>query len=122
MCSGCGLSGMLIPAVSVTMGVRHFLHWVRTAPATDRAKATSALARAYLKFEFSPGERAAAEGALISLLDDPSPIVRAALAQGFAFSDLAPAVIVHTLALDVPAVAGWVLKNSPLLADADLVE
>jgi uncharacterized protein (DUF2336 family) len=60
------------------MIVRQFLQWLRTAPAGDRAEASSALARAYLYSDLSPDDRAATEGALIMLLDDPSPLVRGA--------------------------------------------
>src|SRR5205823_2499741 len=63
------------------MIVRQFLQWVRTAEAAERAEATSALARAYLYSDLSPDDRAAAEGAMILLLDDPSPLVRYALAD-----------------------------------------
>ena len=63
------------------MIVRQFLHWVRQAPAGERAEATSALARAYLYSDLSSDDRAAAEGAMIMLLDDPSSLVRAALAE-----------------------------------------
>ena len=66
------------------MIVRQFLQWLRTAPAGDRAEATSALARAYLYSDLSENDRAAAEGAMIMLLDDPSPLVRRALAEVFA--------------------------------------
>src|SRR2546430_827475 len=52
------------------MIVRHFLQWVRTAAAADRADATSALARAFLYSDLSPDDRIAAEGALVMLLDD----------------------------------------------------
>ena len=68
------------------MIVRQFLHWLRTAPAGERAEATSALARAYLYSDLSDNDRAAAEGAMIMLLDDPSPLVRRALAEVFAGS------------------------------------
>ena len=37
------------------MIVRHFLQWVRTAEAAERAEATSALARAYLYSELIAG-------------------------------------------------------------------
>ncbi|MEA2912626.1 MAG: hypothetical protein QOJ15_4707 [Bradyrhizobium sp.] len=104
------------------MIVRHFLNWSRTASVAERADATYALARAYLETEFTAGERAAAEGALIALLDDPSPTVRAAMAQALAPSEFTPPTIVHTLAADLPEVAGWMLEQSPLLVDADLVE
>ena len=57
------------------MIVRQFLQWVRTAPAADRADATSALARAYLYSDLSKDDRIAAEGAMLVLLDDGSPLV-----------------------------------------------
>ena len=87
------------------MIVRQFLHWVRTAPAAERAEATSALARAYLYSDLSPDDRAAAEGAMIMLLDDPSPLVRAALARALAFSENAPPAVILALAADQPDVA-----------------
>jgi uncharacterized protein (DUF2336 family) len=104
------------------MIVRQFLQWQRTASAADRADATTALARAYLYSDLSPDDRAAAEGALIMALDDPSPLVRTALAQALAFSELAPPPVILALAADQPEVASWVLEYSPLLVDADLVD
>src|SRR5438874_767300 len=108
--------------VACSMIVRHFLHWTRTAPAAERSDATSALARAYLYSELGPDDRAAAEGALIMLLDDPSPMVRAELARALAFSEHAPPAVILGLAIDQPEVASWVLEHSPLLLDADLVD
>jgi uncharacterized protein (DUF2336 family) len=104
------------------MIVRQFLHWLRTAPSGDRAEATSALARAYLYSDLSDNDRAAAEGAMVMLLDDPSPLVRRALAEVFAACEDAPPTVVHALANDQPDVAAPVLQRSPLLLDADLVE
>ncbi|HWP27228.1 MAG TPA: DUF2336 domain-containing protein [Xanthobacteraceae bacterium] len=104
------------------MIVRQFLQWVRIAPPSDRADATSALARAYLYSDLSPDDRAAAEGAMIMLLDDVSPLVRCALAEALAGSDKAPPAVIHSLAWDQPEVAAIVLARSPLLLDADLVE
>ncbi len=104
------------------MIVRQFLQWQRTAPAAERADATSALARAYLYSDLSPDDRAAAEGALLMLLDDPSPLVRGALAQALASSDQAPPAVILGLAADQPEIACWVLERSPLLVDADLVD
>jgi uncharacterized protein (DUF2336 family) len=104
------------------MIVRQFLHWLRTAPAGERAEATSALARAYLYSDLSDSDRAAAEGAMIMLLDDPSPLVRRALAEVFANSEDAPPTVVHALAVDQPDVSAPVLQRSPLFLDADLVE
>src|SRR5436190_11000032 len=104
------------------MIVRQFLHWVRTAAAAERADATSALGRAYLYSELGPDDRAAVEGALIMLLDDPSPLVRVALARALAFSQHAPPAVILGLAGDQPEVAAWVLEHSPLLVDGDLVD
>lgn len=104
------------------MIVRQFLQWVRNAPPCERAEATSALARAYLYSDLSVDDRAAAEGAMIMLLDDPSPLVRRALAEIFASSPDAPRVIVQALALDQRDIALLVLSHSPLLDDDDLVD
>jgi uncharacterized protein (DUF2336 family) len=104
------------------MIVRQFLHWVRQAPPGERAEATSALARAYLHSDLSPDDLAAAEGAMIMLLDDPSPLVRRALAEAFASADKAPQVVVHALAADQPDVALPIVAHSPLLLDDDLVD
>ena len=63
------------------MIVRQFLCWIQTAPPGDRADATSALARAYLYSDLAREDRLAAEAAMTVLLDDPSPLVRRALAD-----------------------------------------
>jgi uncharacterized protein (DUF2336 family) len=104
------------------MIARQFLQWVRTAAAAERGDATAALARAYLYSDLSPDDRAATEGALIMLLDDPSPLVRAELARALAFSEHAPPVVILGLAADQPEIASWVLEHSPLLLDCDLVD
>jgi uncharacterized protein (DUF2336 family) len=104
------------------MIVRQFLHWVRTAPAGERAEATGALARAYLHADLSREDQAAAEGAMIMLLDDPSPLVRRALAEALAGSADAPHAVIHALASDQPDIAALVLARSPLLIDAELVD
>src|SRR5450432_4509766 len=104
------------------MIVRQFISWVRTASACVRADATRALARAWLVSDLSGEDRAAAEGALLMLLDDPSPLVRQAMAEVFAHSAQAPAAIVQALSLDQPSVALPVLEHSPLLIDAALVD
>jgi uncharacterized protein (DUF2336 family) len=104
------------------MIVRQFISWVRTAPAGERAEATRSLARALLFSDISYEDRGAAEGALLMLLDDASPLVRQAMAEVFARSAEAPAAIVQALSLDQASVALPVLEHSPLLIDADLVD
>jgi uncharacterized protein (DUF2336 family) len=104
------------------MIVRQFISWVRTAPATERAEATRSLARAWIFSDLTDDDRAAAEGALLMLLDDASPLVRQAMAEVFSRSTVAPAAIVQALSLDQPSVALPVLEHSTLLIDADLVD
>jgi uncharacterized protein (DUF2336 family) len=104
------------------MIVRQFISWIRTAPAGERAEATRSLARAWLVSDLTPEDRGAAEGALLMLLDDASPLVRQAMAEVFARSSQAPAAIVQALSVDQPSVALPVLEHSPLLIDADLVD
>src|SRR3981189_1258774 len=104
------------------MIVRQFISWIRTASAGERAEATRALARAWLISDLTEDDRAAAEGALLMLLDDPSPVVRQAMAEVFSRAPDAPAAIVQALSLDQPSVALPVLEFSPLLIDADLVD
>jgi uncharacterized protein (DUF2336 family) len=104
------------------MIVRQFLHWARTAPAGERAEATGALARAYLYSDLSDDDRTAAEGAMIMLLDDPSPLVRRALAEALAGSPDAPYAVIHALASDHADIATLVLARSPLFIDAELVD
>jgi uncharacterized protein (DUF2336 family) len=104
------------------MIVREFLQWLRTASAGERADGTTALARAYLFSPLSLDDRAAAEGAMLMLLDDTSPLVRRALAEAFASSQSAPPAVVHGLAADQPFVAIPIVSRSPLFVDADLVD
>src|SRR5471030_1777269 len=104
------------------MIVRQFINWVKTAPAGERAEATRSLARAWLISDLSRDDRTAAEGALLMLLDDTSPLVRQAMAEVFARNADAPAAIVQALSLDQPSIALPVLEHSPLLIDADLVD
>ncbi len=59
---------------------------------------------------------------MIMLLDDPSPLVRRALADVFASTDKAPVVVVHALAADQADVALPILAESPLLLEEDLVD
>jgi uncharacterized protein (DUF2336 family) len=104
------------------MIVRQFLRWIQTAAPGDRAEATSALARAYLYSDLSSEDRLAAEAAMITLLDDPSPLVRRALADAFRSSADAPHGVIIGLAHDQPEIATIVIGRSPVLCDAELVE
>ncbi len=104
------------------MIVAHFLKWVNTAKATERAAAAGALARAYATHDLPFEERCAAEAALTLLLDDPSARVRKSMAEALALSRHAPPQVIRVLASDQPEVAAVVLARSPLLTDSDLIE
>ncbi|WP_406853974.1 DUF2336 domain-containing protein [Alsobacter sp. KACC 23698] len=104
------------------MIIRRFLAWTRTAPAEPRAAATGALARAYLTADMDAHAKAEAEAALTLALDDPSPLVRAALADALAGEAGAPRHLVAALASDAPEIAALILERSPLLSDPELID
>lgn len=104
------------------MIVRQFLQWMRTAPAADRADGTAALARAFLYSDLSDDDRAVAEGAMLVMLDDSSPLVREALAEALCAHEAAPLAIIDALLGDQPHIAAIILESSPLFDDADLVD
>ncbi len=104
------------------MIVRQFLQWIQTALPGERADATSALARAYLHSELTQEDRLAAEAAMTVLLDDPSPLVRRALADVLSSSAEAPQTLVLALANDQPEIAEIMVARSPLLTEAELVD
>ncbi|AZO76964.1 MULTISPECIES: DUF2336 domain-containing protein [unclassified Bosea (in: a-proteobacteria)] len=104
------------------MIVRRFLLWARTAPAEARAKGAAALAGAYLRSAMSPEDRREAETALIALVDDPSPLVRRALAEELAAAPQAPRNVVLGLIAEQSDIAALLLAQSPVLTEADLVD
>ncbi len=104
------------------MIVRRFLLWSRVAPAAPRADAVRALADAFLHAAMTQAERREAEAALIAMLDDPSPLVRRAMAEALAGAPQAPRPVVIALAGDQGDIAAPVLSRSPVLTDADLVD
>ena len=79
-------TAMHLPAPSFAKPdiVRRFLAFAQCAGPEKRATAASALARAYLHSDLAQSMRAEAELAMTALLDDPSPLVRRALATSFA--------------------------------------
>jgi uncharacterized protein (DUF2336 family) len=102
--------------------VEAFLKWAKTARSSDRAKAASALARAYLQSSFDGHCHDQALITLTHLVNDPSPLVRSALAKAMAPSLDAPRHILLALANDQPDVAAEVIINCSLLSDDDLIE
>ena len=110
------------PIVGEADIVRRFLSWMQRAPAEERADAASALARAYLHSRLPEAVRSEAVLALTSVLDDPSALVRRALAEALASASNAPRHIVLGLASDQSEVSRIVLALSPLLDDSELAD
>ncbi|RDJ27486.1 DUF2336 domain-containing protein [Bosea caraganae] len=104
------------------MIVRRFLLWARTANAEARASGAAALAGAYLRSEMVDDDRREAETALIALVDDPSPLVRRAIAEEVAAAPQAPRTLILSLIADQSDVGALVLAHSPVLSEADLVD
>ena len=104
------------------MIVRQFLAWARGAPPDHRAEAVAGLAQAYLDGELLPDDRRDAETALTAMLDDPSPLVRQAMAEALADAPETPRHLVIALANDQSDIAAIVLARSPVLMDADLID
>ena len=102
--------------------VRRFLSWAQSAGAEARAEGASALARAYLYSDLAAAVRAEAVLAMTSLLNDPSVLVRRALAEALCHSSESPRALILALAADEPEVAAAVLRRSPVLTEADLVD
>src|SRR5271166_3194184 len=102
--------------------VRRFLAWTQRANEEERAEAASALARAYLYSDLTPSLRNEAALAMTAQLDDPSALVRRALAEALSSASRAPRHLILALAGDEPDVAAAVLQRSPVLTDADLVD
>jgi uncharacterized protein (DUF2336 family) len=75
-----------------------------------------------LDANLQPIERRDAEVALTAVLDDPSPLVRRALAETLASEPAAPHCLIATLANDQSDIAAIVLARSPLLSDAELID
>ncbi len=104
------------------MIVRRFLMWAGMVPPGQRAEGVRALAQGLLYSSMPDDVKREAEAALTSMLDDPSPLVRQALADAFASAKEAPRHCIIALAHDQPEIAALVLERSPLLTDDDLIE
>lgn len=104
------------------MVIEFFLEWVETASVAKRTEAASALVRAYLRKDISSEEREDVEAAITTLLEDPAPSVRFALAEAFGARKQAPRHIISALAADILDVSIITLSQSPVLHDTELME
>lgn len=85
-------------------------------------RAAQEFADRYLAAEPGSPEQTSMAAALTILLDDPSRAVRRAIANILAASRHAPSHVIRCLASDVDEVAIPVLKASPILTEAELVD
>ncbi|NEU12590.1 DUF2336 domain-containing protein [Methylobacterium sp. BTF04] len=104
------------------MIIRQFLAWMQHGSTARRAEAAGALVRAYLYGGLASDTAREAEVAILALLDDPSNLVRKALAEACAGCATAPRPLIVALAGDQSEIACVVLARSPVLSDADLVD
>ncbi len=102
--------------------VQRFLAWSRSVSVEERAQGVNDLALAYIHGGLRDEERQEIETVLTVLLDDPSPVIRRVIAEAFADRDDVARHIVATLASDLPDIAAIVLRRSPLLGPAELVD
>lgn len=101
---------------------RQFLTWADRASAGERADAARDLARAFLYADVDRIAAGELERAMTCLLDDPSALVRRALAEALVGAAHAPHHLVSALAADQPDIAALVLGRSPILSDAELID
>ena len=95
----------------------------RNAPAKRSARRRRARLRGPICYsDLTPSLRDEAALAMTAQLDDPSGLVRRALAEALGSASQAPRHLILALAGDEPHVAAAVLQRSPVLTDADLVD
>jgi uncharacterized protein (DUF2336 family) len=127
----------LVIATPEPSNLCRFLDWAQKASSDERAKATNALARAYLRSRLPDHLRRGTKACVIAKLDrlrrdaeiclttmlgDASMLVRYALAEALSDAHDAPRHIITALAGDQPEIAALVLTRSPILSDAELIE
>lgn len=104
------------------MSIEQFLKCLDMGVVSERALAVRKEARNLLDHHYKGDQHSAFEAALTLVLDDPSPRVRAALAETLSLSGSAPEHLVAALAVDQPEVASTILARSPLVRDIDLID
>ncbi|WP_428671836.1 DUF2336 domain-containing protein [Roseibium sp.] len=104
------------------MTVHDFLQLTDDDEHTLDVRAALEFAERYLAADEGSQERVSMAAALTVLLDDPSRAVRKAIAKALASSPYAPGHVVRCLASDVDEVAVPILKHSPILTEAELVD
>ncbi|WP_188850665.1 DUF2336 domain-containing protein [Aureimonas glaciei] len=104
------------------MITQQFAQWCETASSRRRAEVISYLALSLIEGDLPKDQRDKALAILTFALDDPSPLVRMAMAEALSSSDRAPRHLVRSLADDIEEIAVLVASLSPVLTDADLID
>ena len=104
------------------MFVARVVETLKTAPVFQREKIAYAFTHCFVQSVLGEEERPLAEDLLLRLTDDPSPVVRRALAEGLCHYVEAPRPVVHLLSRDAVSVAEPVLAFSAVIPEADLID
>ena len=103
------------------MFVEQFMAWSVISGVDQRAQAIGQLAEKYLNDAIVAEARADTEQVFTLYLNDPSPLVRAALARSLGKHENVPRTLIWSLMQDVSAVAAEIFSSSRLLTNADLL-
>lgn len=103
------------------MFVERFVAWASHACVAERADALKVMAQRYSDRDIAADDIPGTEQVFTLFLDDPSPIVRAAMAEALAGCEFLPRTLVWSLSRDIPEVATAMLRASPLLGVNALV-
>ena len=104
------------------MLVQRFARWCETASCAERGAAADIVVRALREPSAMADERQAALLALSVLVDDPSPKVRLALAEGLCEFARAPREALIVLSASSDSIACLIAARSASLVDADFID
>ncbi|WP_167591634.1 DUF2336 domain-containing protein [Jiella endophytica] len=104
------------------MIVQRFAKWAGEATTRERSDAATMLAEALVHSGAEGADRETIIASLTLLLDDPSPAVRLAMAKALSNGRDVPRSLIFALAADVDRVATEIVRGSPYLSAADLVD
>ncbi|VAW22595.1 hypothetical protein MNBD_ALPHA11-932 [hydrothermal vent metagenome] len=100
---------------------QHFIALSNSSNTEHRGEAAHMVATAFIEHDGPQDERAALYASMLGFLDDSSAKVRGSLALALLRSELAPRLIMLSLAKDAAIIARAVVQYSPVLLDVDLI-
>jgi len=100
---------------------QHFIALSNSNNTEHRGEAAHLVATAFIEHDGPQDESAALYASMLGFLDDSSAKVRGSLALALLRSELAPRLIMLSLAKDAPIIARAVVQYSPVLLDVDLI-